>query len=79
MDSFDEPMEVSPASRNGDAWTRIPAWDGGPRTFKRFEVDAKWWLAGEDWWQHNYNVAARFSSDRRGPRGQGPSFSSLRA
>ena len=60
MGSFYEPLEVSPASRNGDAWTRIPSWDGDPRTFKRFEVDAKWWLAGEDWWQINYDVAARF-------------------
>ena len=77
-------MEVFPASRNGDAWTRITSWDGDPHTCgnlealaKRFEVDVKWWLAGEDWWQVNYNVAARFVV-RRGPRGQGPSSSSLR-
>ena len=39
---------------------RIPSWDGGPRALKRFEVDVKRWLAGEDWWRVNYNVAARF-------------------
>ena len=79
MDSFYEPMEVSPASRNGDAWARIPSWDGDPRAYvdlealgKRFEVDVKWRLAGEDCWQINYTVAAASSSDRRGPRGQGP-------
>ena len=37
-----------------------PSWGVDPRTFKRFEVDVKWWLAGEDWWQLSYNVAARF-------------------
>ena len=37
--------------------SRIPG--GGPRTFKRFEVDAKWWLAGEDRSRVSSNVAAR--------------------
>ena len=39
-------MEVSLASRNGDAWTKITSWDGDPRAYgdlealaKRFEVD----------------------------------------
>ena len=27
---------------------------------KRFEVDVKWWLAGEDWRRVSYNVAGRF-------------------
>ena len=38
--------------------SRIPS--GDPRTFKRFEVDVKWWLAGEDWRHVSYTVAARF-------------------
>ena len=33
---------------------------------KRFEVDAKWWLAGEDWWHVHYNVAARFVARQTG-------------
>ena len=31
----------------------------GPSRAKRFEVDVKWWLAGEDWRRVNYNVAGR--------------------
>ena len=37
--------------------SRIPGRD--PRTFKRFEVDVNWWLAGEDWSRVSSNVAAR--------------------
>ena len=53
-------MEAAGPHRDKDAWNRIPSWDGDPRTFKRFEVDVKWWLAGEDWSKVHYNVAARF-------------------
>ena len=53
-------MGLTRASRDCDAWNRVPSWDGDPHTFKRFEVDAKWWLAGEGWWYVNYSVAARF-------------------
>ena len=43
-----------PASREDDAWSKIPI-HGDPPTFKRFEVDVKWWwLAGEDWWRVSY-------------------------
>ena len=27
---------------------------------ERFEVDVKWWLAGEDWRRVSHNVATRF-------------------
>ena len=53
-------VELTRASRDRDAWGRIPSWGGGPRAFKRFEVDVSWWLAGEDWRRVSYNVAARF-------------------
>ena len=32
---------------------------GDPRTLKRFEVDVKWRLAGEDWRRVSCNVAGR--------------------
>ena len=50
-------MEFSRARRGRDAWSKIP--DGDPRALKRFEVDVKWWLAGEDWSRVSPNVAAR--------------------
>ena len=37
-----------------------PLGAGDPRAVKRFEVDVKWWLAGEGWRHAKYNVAARF-------------------
>ena len=37
--------------------SRIPG--GDPRAFKRFEVDVKWWLSGEDWSRVSPNAAAR--------------------
>ena len=79
MDSIYEPMGVSPASRGGDAWNKIPSWDGDPRTCKRFEVDAESWLEGEDWWRISYTWRPASSSDRRGPRGHGPSSLSQRS
>ena len=52
-------MELTRASRDRDAWGMIPSWDGDPRTFTRFEVNVKWWLAGEDWSRVSSTVAAR--------------------
>ena len=58
--SVGEPMvELTRARRDRDAWGKIPSWGGDPRAFKRFEVDVKWRLAGEDWSRVSSNVAAR--------------------
>ena len=66
-DSIGEPMmELTRASRDRDAWSKIPSWGGDPRAFKRLEVDVKRWLAGEDWWHVSYNVAARFVARQTG-------------
>ena len=57
-----------PSFGNGDhgVHTRIPVWNGDPTTFKTFERDMEWFLAGEDLTRIHYNLAVRIVNKQTG-------------
>ena len=46
---------------NSGAWSRVPTWDGSPRTWRAFRKEMSWWLAGLDLNStKKYNLAGRW-------------------
>ena len=45
---------------------RIPVWDGRANTWKSFEKDVQWFLAGEDLSRISYNLAVRVAQKQTG-------------
>ena len=51
---------------SGNVWSRIPVWDGKATTWRSFEKDLQWFLAGEDLTKVSYNLAARIVQRQSG-------------
>ena len=45
---------------------RIPVWDGKASSWKSFEKDIEWFLAGEDLSKITYNLAVRVAQKQTG-------------
>ena len=56
------------ASFGGDLgiWARIPIWDGKATSWKTFEKDMQWFIAGEDLSNISYNLAVRIAQKQNG-------------
>ena len=50
----------------GGIWSRIPIWDGKANSWKSFEKDLQWFLAGEDLSKITYNLAVRVAQRQTG-------------
>ena len=47
--------------KNAGAWSRVPVWDGDPKTWRSFRKEMTWWLEALDVQStKKYNLAARW-------------------
>ena len=58
-------METVPGG-DGGIFHRIPVWDGQPHTWRQFEKDVNWFLAGEDLSRISFNFAVRIINKQTG-------------
>ena len=47
-------------------YQRIPVWDGRAASWRQFEKDMQWFLAGEDLTKVNYNLSVRIAQKQSG-------------
>ena len=62
---FARDMSESHGSDDG-IYQRIPTWDGNATTWKSFEKDMHWFIAGEDLGKISYNLAVRIAQKQTG-------------
>ena len=51
---------------DGGIYQRIPTWDGKATSWKSFEKDMQWFIAGEDLGKISYNLAVRLAQKQTG-------------